>query len=816
MIISSAVFAAPVALVKDGKAVSEIVTAPDANQSVRLAAKDLKDYLKKISGADIEIVNTPTSEVKNYICIGESKFTKELGFNPAKFNNSGFEIVAKDNYVILSGHDRFSKPSPYAMTASDLQYAWGKIPRPAEYPSPSLKKWQDFCGEKFTSIHVGEGGALNIPLNINTDDDTGTWYAASALLEQLGVRFYAPYENGTVIPEMKDISVVEQNFKTEAAFGMRNWNYYNAMKVDKDGVAWLKRMKCGNNSTLIFNHTTYDVYSSNEQQELHPEYLACDKDGKPYSAYPAGRGMPRYTNPEFRKAAVIYMNKVLDAFPELSGISMGPPDGGVKMDARDVSLYGNEGDSLEQRTSNYVWDYHVYLARELKRSHPDKFLLHMSGAGAKLVPSNIKNDDPDNILKPFTQTYSAYRVIESTNKAVIEERQKWFPLLKAKSKVLIWDYYLYYRQPSYPRFPIFFTKSLQNEMKEMQAYADGKYIELPPAWQSSGEKGEVGNRIGESAIVHLMIYWQNRLFWNPNADREAMLEEYYKLYFGPAFAEMKEFHEFAEAVWSRQESRSVTQTTGFLKETDIEKYFEILARARAKAGKETVYDRRIAAMELAYQPLKKLFPNLQRTGPDIRAYTVPDDTKLDGDVKKYKNGWNSLRDKKTGTIPKSNRTEVCISISEDKKNLYVAAVCHERSMDKLKANTKLSDSISVFEDDVIEIYINTPEHSYFKIVVNPEEALWDETSDVSIIERDTLPILWNPGTKAVVKKYDDRWTVELMVPTKDFGLIGPTKQYPWGIQVGRTRLTEGREVWALGIGPGSYSTLNQWGNLWVK
>ena len=71
-----------VELVKGGKPVSEIVTAPDANQSVKLAAKDLQDYLKRISGAELKIVNEPTPEVRNQIYLGQSEYTKKLGFPP--------------------------------------------------------------------------------------------------------------------------------------------------------------------------------------------------------------------------------------------------------------------------------------------------------------------------------------------------------------------------------------------------------------------------------------------------------------------------------------------------------------------------------------------------------------------------------------------------------------------------------------------------------------------------------------------------------------------------------------------------------------
>lgn len=59
-------------------------------------------------------------------------------------------------------------------------------------------------------------------------------------------------------------------------------------------------------------------------------------DGKPYVGYPPGRGMPRYTDPGFRQAAAAYMNNVFDTFPDLDAIAVGPPDGGVKMDARDL------------------------------------------------------------------------------------------------------------------------------------------------------------------------------------------------------------------------------------------------------------------------------------------------------------------------------------------------------------------------------------------------------------------------------------------------------------------------------------------------
>ena len=816
---------AGVDLVRDGRAVSEIVVAPDAIQVVRLAAQDLQRHLKLISGAELPIVTAPSPGVPNQVYVGESEFTKRLGFKPASFSTSGLEILARGNYVILAGPDKQRAPCPYHQTAEDSVYLAGSAilgqyaAKPKGFPSPGLQRWQDFCGYKFTTEHLHDHlGEFNPVLGIHTNDDTGTWYAVAELLEQLGVRWYMPYEDGTVIPDKRTVTVEEQHVIKQARFDRREWCFYNAMRADAEGVSWLKRLKAGNYNTILYNHTTYAIYSSLEQQQLHPEWLACGRDGKPYLGYPPGRGMPRYTDPGFRRAAAVYMNKVFETFPDLYAMAVGPPDGGVKMDARDGNLYGKPTDSEEQKASNYVWDFHVYLAKELKKSHPGKYLLYMTGYGARLTPTNMKGF-PDNLIVPLQGYSPADRVLETEAQTLRKAWQQWRNLMSEPRRAPVWNYFLWYRTPSHPRYPVFFTKALQEEMREIVPLCDGKFIEIQPA-QVTSPDGRPTWRLNTPGLIHLMVYWQNKLFWDPDMDRNKMLEEYYTLFFGPAAAEMKEFVEFAEAVWMRQESRSVTQTTGFLKEPDVDRFFDILARARAKATKGSVYDRRIARLEEEMKPLKSLFPNLARTGPLVRAYPVdiawPG---LDGEIGKYRHGWTDMRNNKTGepTPRGTPPTRAAIYMTRDKSALIVAVVCPETRMHELRAGCRANDDPSIFDDDVVEVYINTPLRSYFKIAVNPNGAIWDESTDVTIIQRATLPILWNPGTKAMVKKYDDRWTVEIMIPTQDFGAIGPSQTYPWGIQVGRTRFTGGEpESWSIAPTGGPYATLNRWGNLWIR
>jgi hypothetical protein len=792
-----------VELVRDGRPAADIVISTNPGIAVRWAALDLQEHIKKMSGARLEIASAPLEQFKSHVYVGTSAFTAGLGFNPAAFTNSGFEIIAKDNYVILAGQDILRKASRFMGPAG-------------------LKLWHEFCGEKFNYGRGEEGmGTFNAGLQMFTNDDPGTWYAVAELLEQLGVRFYAPYDNGTVIPEMKTIAVAEQHLKKEAAFARREFCYYNAMRQDPEGIKWFKRVKLGNSSIIVYNHTTDDVFGPEEQKKLHPEYLAYGADGKPINGYPSGHGMPRYTDPGFRKAAALYMNKRFDAVPELTAMSISPPDGGLYMDARDVNLYGKPEDDMALKTANYIWDFNVFLAKELKKAHPDKFLLYGSSGTGRGVPTNIE-EFPDNMIVPFAQTYSAYRVLESNDNAVIAGRKEWFAKMKTVRKGPIWDYYLYYRTPDRPRFPVFFTEHLQKEVQEMLPYSDGKFIEIQPEYYLAEGDKNPRSRLGNHGLIHLMVYWHSKLFWDPGMDRRQMLEEYYELFFGPARKEMKEFHEYAEEVWMRQESRSVTANSGFLKENDVERFFDILARARKKAGSNSVYDRRIAQMEGEMVSLKKLFPNMKRSGPEFRAYIAREPVVIDGDLKKPLwtkiSSWHAMGDLITGEVPDKNQTRVAFRWTMDKSMIVFAVVCMESRMDRVVAKAKNNDDPAILNDDAVEIYIETPERSYFKIAVNSEGKIWDESQDATIVARDTLPNLWNPGIKAVAKKEKDRWLVEISIPAGDFGELGPAQPYMWGFNVCRRRLAGGEpEEYALvPTGTPKFLELSRLGNLWVR
>ena len=786
-------------LVRDGLPQAEIIVSENAPQGVKLAARDLQNFTLRISGAKLEIVNRPTGKFRNRLFVGENRFTEKLGYRLPEFRNSGFDLLVKEDYAVFAGPNTI-------------------FPR-AKYTRENRESFWKYMGNKISLEFFNPGsGVYNQILKMDVCDDIGAWYAVVEVLERFGVRFYAPYENGTIIPCRKNLSLESGRTTREAAYGIRQYTYYRGMREDAEGVLWLKRTGCGVRSGFIMSHTTRALLAYQENRKGHPSWYAEESPGKIYTGSMGQGGVPRYTDPDFQKVCIDWANKLLDTYPMLSAVTLGSPDGGNLWDWRDQQKYCKPGMTLQQAYADMMWDFHRAVAKGIREKHPDKNLIWWCQYNDS-VPTNIKPEKlnivfPGSIVSPYLLALKSF----FSNALLFQKNMR--EQTHSSGKAPNWEWWLPFSRPN-PRYPIFFTRILQAWRQAQLPYSDGVFIELSPERQCSGVQGEAGQRIGAVPLVHLMVYLNNKLLWNPNLNLHELLDEYYRLWFGPAAGEMKRFHEFAEMVWSRDESRSVTENSGFLKEQDVPKYFELLAEAKAKTEAGTIYYQRIEAMEKGYASLKKLFPSLKRTGPLVRVYSVPNDTKLDGVLGKYKYGWMNMVESRTGEEQKRNATQAVIAMSQDRSKLFIGVRCYEVSMDKIARKCKARDDRSIFEDDLVEVYLDTPERNYFKIAVNPNGAIWDETTDVSIINRDSMGILWNPGTRAIVKSYPDRWEVEIMIPTGDFGKLGPTMQYPWGLNICRTRISslgfsrqKGYCITPMGNNP--FKTQKHWARMWMR
>lgn len=71
--------------------------------------------------------------------------------------------------------------------------------------------------------------------------------------------------------------------------------------------------------------------------------------------------------------------------------------------------------------------------------------------------------------------------------------------------------------------PVVFWHTMQEEMLALRGKSKGEYVEAWPLQQKE-----------LWGINHVTIYLQARLYWEPELDLEAFLDEYYRTFYGPA------------------------------------------------------------------------------------------------------------------------------------------------------------------------------------------------------------------------------------------------------------------------------------------
>ena len=783
-------------LIANGQPLAEIVIAAQCPQGTRTAAEELQRRLAEISGARLPIVTSVSPEVKNQIYVGESGYTKQLGVGLEDVKFDGYKVVAAENHVVLAGKDFYHSAGPFA------QY----------YDRPHRlmpEKWEALTGHKWRVPALYPEADFSAECGFHIQDGTGTLYAVYELLEQLGLRWYMPVpEIGIVIPKLKTVSIKPQALKKEPEFSQRI--FHNGSRgTFRDELLWYKSMKVGTSFVLPLYHAVGRLTYFGK--ETSPEYFGI-VGGKPnYQA-------PKLTSEKLRADFVESLQFTRQVYPGIAYDSLGQPDGWSVIDDGDAAAGWNKAERGTYGCfSNYAWDFNMDIRRRVMAKNPDRKFTVMAYSGTTLPPSNVEKV-PDNVTVGILQHSSMWMMPPSSGDLAL--RDEWLKRMSdGKQQLLILDHYLEHAPiRATPPVPVIFTKSLQADLKGAYDRSVGYDVEVP--WVTSTEQvnAKATAWLRRPGLSHLMVYLHSRLMWDRNLDLTAVLEEYYDLFFGPARAEMKEFHEFAEATWARPEPHEVSGKGGFLKPADVDRYFELLSRAKLKAG-ESVYGKRIELIAAEMAPLKLLFENLQRTGGLVNGSYTKHPPKIDGDLEKP--FWQDphgqmplpLRDLTTGNIPSHLGTKVWFRWLGDDSALVVGIECMEPKMNQLHASCKDRDSLAIFNDDNVEIRLETAQGIRPFIAVNSNGAVYDECVTS---KSEDLPNFYTVKDVAV-KKLADRWTVEVLIETKPISGERPTVSYPWGVNICRQRLAGNfPETYMLFPSGTKFSDLKAMGNLVIR
>lgn len=765
-------------IVRDRQPQAEIVIAEQPARMTKLAAKDLQHYVEKISGAKLPVVTAPSGGATRPIYVGRSKFTDELQITPVGLEHGAFRIVARPDLLVLLGKDAdFTPKPPHNRHNGDIARA--------------TAEWDQLTGAQWGLPHVQLYKSYDHQLGIWEQDERGSFHAVSELLRRLGVRWFMPGEIGEVSPSLATIEVPLSDETIRPDFALRfPYQYFKKFSMTSvDEILWQLRLGFSQAPEVIglseLGHGTRTVHERPEFRAAYPECFALF-NGKRETAGSFGSGKPCLSSPKLFDENVRFARKVFDVYGDPM-VSVMPEDGYVSLCQCELCQgRGTPKRGWNGQISDYVWDYTQRVATELLKTHPDRKILCLAYGAYQAPPTKIEKLSP-NIVVGITQSRAAFYQ-ETERKLHDELRAAW--LAKSANPLVIWEYYLASRAGHvYESLPMFFTRQIDADLKSLKGKAYGEFIEVNREWEG----------LKTLAINHLNLYLTSRYWWQADQNLDALLDDYCTKFYGPAAAEMRAFIEHGEHHWMQMRKEPA----------QIDKAFALLAQAEAKAASNAQVARRIAVIADYIAPMRQLrdqLANQRKNVPHVQILTndgkpIAVDGKFDDELWQRTGGAFGLAEIETGRQPIWTTT---FKAAWQKDSLVMAITCRERDLSRLANLPKETDSGSIWNNDVVELLIETQANSYYQIAIGPNGS-------VSDLDRKDgkLNTLWKSGIEVATGRDEGAWTIELRLPISDEqqavlnpldGLAGraPSVTFPWHINVCRQRLgNQGAELSAL-------------------
>lgn len=763
-------------LVKDGKAMAEIVISPEAKRTTKLAAEELRKYIVKITGAKLEVVSEADDKYPVKVYVGESNGTKKLKLNAKGLKNGAYKMASGDNWVAFIGADtEYVPPKGIAKSRGDRKRA--------------AAQWYKDIGDQFGFPFMSTFKGYNTPLKIWSKDDTGSLNAVNDFLRSLGIRWFMPGDFGEVTPTLTSIALPSINKTVKPKFDLRHMGfYYNAFfQSSKQNVLWKLRLGLDSGGD-IGGHGIINILQPAVVKRDHPEYFAL-YDGK--RATISRGGKPCLSSPGLFKATLAFARLMFDKY-DRKIISLMPTD--AYSNLCECELCKGKGTSdrgYDGQLSDYVWGFINRVAKELYKSHPDKFVSCYAYSSYLQPPLKIDKLSP-NVLVGMCQWRSHFSD-PKIRAGFMKLRSNWEKKITS-GKFYIWDYYLHARpNGSLYGIPAYYPHVIAEDIKSLNGKAAGDGIEVARNYRVTPPDAPDPTL----AVNHLNCYITSRLYWDPDQSVDVLLDDYYKKFYGPAAKEMKTFVDFCEKNYPLM----------LQKVEPNDKALKLIATALKAAGTNSIYAKRVKLVSDYVQRLeliKKRLLNKKNTKLKVRlgARDIKD-LKFDG--KLNDNFWKQLpvshlKDLQTGNRPAYGTT---FKIAYANNKIYFGIRCEDRDTKNLNIKGVKDGDPGIWNGDVIELLIETPMHSYYQIAINPSGFVVDADRKAGI------NTLWSSGIKVASYVGKDFWSLEAAIPivgaeqeTLDatYGISGdkPNKTYPWFFNLCRQRVRKnGNETTAF-------------------
>ena len=382
----------------------------------------------------------------------------------------------------------------------------------AEFPEPALVKplaiKNTYDGKEAFAIRTEAKRLLLIGAT-----DLGVSHAAYRLLEHLGCRWFFPAHEWEVVPTRKTLSVSLDETDRPKILARRIWYGYGSFSDKghprggstlKDYQAWARHNRMAGSFSVHAGHAWQTIIAEHKKEFAeHPEYFALvggERKGPQLCV----------SNPDVQRIAAAWALKQLEKNPTREMVSMECSDGRGHCECAECKKLGS--------VSNRVFGLANHVAREVGKKYPGKLV--------GCLAYSDHSEPPTFELEPnvYVQLTAGFNYGQYSHDELVELWPK-----KCKNlgfyeyySVWLWDFD---KLPGGSGANLTRTKTMID-----------RYVKAG----ATSYDAESGNNWG----VHGRGYYiANKLLWNPDADVNALLADFYDKAFGPAAAPMKRYYE---------------------------------------------------------------------------------------------------------------------------------------------------------------------------------------------------------------------------------------------------------------------------------
>lgn len=491
-------------LVKNGESLAPIVVFKDAPLFTRQAADELAETIEKISGAKPQVIEgTPNPIPKHAIWVGYQPILKKL-FPKLDFDFNNPEeilIAANDDHLVIAGRDRWD---PDNLT---IKTSRGDVDgRQTEY---------------------------------------GTANAVYTFLQDfLDVRWLWPGELGEDIVKEKTIAFAPFVFRYHPQFRARGGIFaYSRLGGGGYGRSqdWTRKQRLRLDSLTWAGGHAFITWWERFHED-HPEFFALQPDGT-RSGYPSTHNVKIcQSNPDVWD---VWLNEDVTEHlrkdPNQTVFSCSPNDGWAS--GHCVCDNCLAWDHPDGKARTYHWEglgqEHValsdrlvtfgnQLARKLKERFPDKNYDVMYAAYGNTRPAPVEAKPDENTLVLSAANFLMDKPDKEDRGSLCGEthKQQFADWAKLAPRIIWrpntgspcgW-------QQGQPDVPIHQTIETMRFMGDNHCV--GMFVDM--VWEHWATCGP-------------LYYILAQMAWNPRADGDAILDDYYDRAFGPAAPELKEY-----------------------------------------------------------------------------------------------------------------------------------------------------------------------------------------------------------------------------------------------------------------------------------